>query len=165
VDTRRKKFLKDKDIKNEHATAKPYGEWLKKSLVFIEDFTDPNIADEVIIEPTSLIREQIAFGYNEEELTMIIEPMVNTHKEPIFSMGDDTPPSAMSAYAKPLFSYFKQLFAQVTNPPIDPIREELVMSLNTILGARPNFLGNIQRYILRCRHNDRTRNRNGLTQR
>ncbi|MBI3322909.1 MAG: glutamate synthase subunit alpha, partial [Candidatus Omnitrophica bacterium] len=71
---------------------------------------------------------------------MIIEPMAKTGKEPVFSMGDDIPLSVLSTRAKPLFTYFKQLFAQVTNPPIDPIREELVMSLNTILGSRPNML-------------------------
>ena len=96
--------------------------------------------DEVIVEPASLIRHQIAVGITQEEVQMFLEPMAKTGKEPIWSMGDDAPLSVLSTKAKPLFTYFKQLFAQVTNPPIDPIREELVMSLNTLLGARPNML-------------------------
>ena len=96
--------------------------------------------DEISVEPESLTRHQIAYGYTEEEVGMIIEPMAKTGKEPVYSMGDDAPLSVLSKKAKPLFTYFKQLFAQVTNPPIDPIREELVMSLNTLLGARPNLL-------------------------
>ncbi len=96
--------------------------------------------DEVVAAPGTLLQHQIAFGYTQEELQMIIEPMAKTGKEPVFSMGDDVPLSVLSSKPKPLFTYFKQLFAQVTNPPIDPIREELVMSLNTILGARPSIL-------------------------
>ena len=140
VDTKRKALLRNEEIKREYASAKPYADWVKKSLVPLTDILNGNIADEVIVEPTTLTRHQIAFGYTDEELHMIIEPMAKTGKEPIWSMGDDTPLSVLSSRPKPLFTYFKQLFAQVTNPPIDPIREELVMSLNTLLGARPNPL-------------------------
>ena len=140
VDTKRKRLLKDAEIKREYASSHPHSEWVERSLVPIERILNGAIADEVVVEPHSLTRHQIAFGYTDEELLMIIEPVVKTGKEPVFSMGDDTPLSVLSTKAKSLFTYFKQLFAQVTNPPIDPIREELVMSLNTILGARPNPL-------------------------
>ena len=140
VDTARKRLLHDDEIKRQYASARPYAAWVHQSLLPLEQLTNGTVADEVVVEPETLTRHQIAFGYTEEELRMIIEPMVKTGKEPIWSMGDDTPLSVLSARPKPLFTYFKQLFAQVTNPPIDPIREELVMSLNTVLGARPNPL-------------------------
>ncbi|MBI3996179.1 MAG: glutamate synthase large subunit [Candidatus Omnitrophica bacterium] len=151
VDTKRKQLLKNDAIKHEYAAAKPYRDWVEKSLVSIEHIVNSHIADEVIVEPTSLMQHQVAFGYTDEELHMIIEPMVKTGKEPIWSMGDDAPLSVLSSKPKSLFTYFKQLFAQVTNPPIDPIREELVMSLNTVLGTRPNPLeeGPAQKRMLR----------------
>ncbi|PIQ83467.1 MAG: glutamate synthase large subunit [Candidatus Omnitrophica bacterium CG11_big_fil_rev_8_21_14_0_20_63_9] len=140
VDTKRKRLLRNDELKREYASVKPYAEWVKQSVVPVQEILNGNIADEVIVEPESLTRHQIAFGYTNEELQMVIEPMVKSGKEAIWSMGDDAPLSALSGKPKPLFTYFKQLFAQVTNPPIDPIREELVMSLNTILGARANLL-------------------------
>ncbi len=140
VDTRRKRLLRNEEIKQELAAAKPYRDWVEKSLLPIDKIIDGPIADEVTVEPETLTRHQIAFGYTDEELSMVIEPMAKTGKENIWSMGDDAPLSVLSAKAKPLFTYFKQLFAQVTNPPIDPIREELVMSLNTVFGARANLL-------------------------
>ena len=141
VDTARKQLLTNEAIKQVYATARPYAEWVAKSLVPLKALPNGGAAEEdVSVEPSTLLRHQIAFGYTSEELGMIIEPMAKTGKEPIFSMGDDVPLSVLSNKAKPLFTYFKQLFAQVTNPPIDPIREELVMSLNTLLGSRPNML-------------------------
>ncbi len=141
VDTARKQLLKNHEIRRLYAKARPYPEWVEKSIVPFETvLTHDPIEDEILTDATTLIRHQMAFGYTEEELDMIIEPMVKTSKEPVFSMGDDVPLSVLSKKPKALFTYFKQLFAQVTNPPIDPIREELVMSLNTLLGARPNML-------------------------
>ena len=140
VDTRRKKLLRNEEVKREYAAVKPYGEWVQKSLITVDKILNANIADEVIVEPNTLTQHQIAFGCTEEEITMVIEPVAKLGKEPIWSMGDDAPLSVLSSKPKPLFTYFKQLFAQVTNPPIDPIREELVMSLNTLIGARPNAL-------------------------
>jgi len=140
VDTTRKQLLRNDQIKHSYGAAKPYAEWVEQSLVPIEKLLNGHVADEVNIEPAALTRHQMAFGYTEEELHMVIEPMAKTGKEPIWSMGDDAPLSVLSNKPKPLFTYFKQLFAQVTNPPIDPIREELVMSLNTVFGARPNPL-------------------------
>jgi glutamate synthase (NADPH/NADH) large chain/glutamate synthase (ferredoxin) len=140
VDTQRRRLLHDGEVKREYAGAHPHSEWVAQGVVPIERLLDGVAGDEVIAAPETLLRAQIAFGYTQEELQMIIEPMAKSGKEPIFSMGDDAPLSVLSAKPKPLFTYFKQLFAQVTNPPIDPIREELVMSLNTILGARPGIL-------------------------
>ncbi|MBI3321089.1 MAG: glutamate synthase large subunit, partial [Candidatus Omnitrophica bacterium] len=140
VDTKRQRLLRNDEIKHEYAKAHPYAEWVKRSLVPLTEILNGNIADEVLVESQSLIRRQIAYGYTDEELSMILEPMAKTGKEPIFSMGDDAPLAVLSERPRPLFAYFKQLFAQVTNPPIDPIREELVMSLNTVLGQRPNLL-------------------------
>jgi hypothetical protein len=96
--------------------------------------------------PQWLTRVQAAFGYTNEELTVIVRPMANDGKEPTGSMGDDTPLAILSEKARPLFHYFKQRFAQVTNPPIDPLRETFVMSLTTRLGARLNLLAESARH-------------------
>jgi len=141
VDTSRKQLLKNDTIKRDYAKAKPYAAWVEQSLVPIEALLNGNpLVESETVDSATLLRRQIAFGYTDEELDMIIEPMAKSGKEPVFSMGDDIPLSVLSTRPKPLASYFKQLFAQVTNPPIDPIREELVMSLNTLLGSRPNML-------------------------
>ncbi|MBI3324031.1 MAG: glutamate synthase large subunit [Candidatus Omnitrophica bacterium] len=141
VDTAAKQLLKNEQIKRRYASAKPYAQWLKQSIVPLQQFVNGFAVDgQVGIDPTELLGLQVAFGYTDEEWRMIIEPMAKSGKEPIFSMGDDAPLSVLSEKPKPLATYFKQLFAQVTNPPIDPIREELVMSLNTLLGERPNML-------------------------
>lgn len=92
---------------------------------------------------TELIRRQLQFGYTSEEMVVVLRPMVTDAKEPVGSMGDDTPPAAMSQLPRPLFNYFKQRFAEVTNPPIDPLREELVMSLRMLLGRRANVLSEV----------------------
>jgi len=89
---------------------------------------------------TDLIRRQLSFGYTSEEMVVVLRPMVTDAKEPVGAMGDDTPPAAMSELPRPLFNYLKQRFAEVTNPPIDPLREELVMSLRMLLGPRANLL-------------------------
>jgi glutamate synthase domain-containing protein 2/glutamate synthase domain-containing protein 1/glutamate synthase domain-containing protein 3 len=152
VDTKRRRLLRNLETKREYAAAAPYAEWVERSAAPLEAVVDGAMADEVTVEPESLTRRQIAYGITEEEVSMIIEPMAKTGKEPVWSMGDDAPLSVLSAKPKPLVTYFKQLFAQVTNPPIDPIREELVMSLNTLLGARPNLLddGPAPRRMLRA---------------
>lgn len=89
----------------------------------------------------NILDRQQAFGYTQEDIKFIISPMVKSSEEAVGSMGNDTPLSVLSDQAKQLYTYFKQLFAQVTNPPIDPIREELVMSLVSFIGPRPNLLG------------------------
>jgi glutamate synthase (NADPH/NADH) large chain/glutamate synthase (ferredoxin) len=141
VDTKRHQLLRNEAIKREYASAKPYAEWVSQSVMQLDQVGAAAAgADEVVATPSALRQQQRVFGYTDEELQMVIEPMLKTGKEAIWSMGDDTPLSVLSAKNKTLYTYFKQLFAQVTNPPIDPIREELVMSLNTVLGARPNPL-------------------------
>ncbi|MBI4353650.1 MAG: glutamate synthase large subunit, partial [Candidatus Omnitrophica bacterium] len=141
VDTARKRMFSSTEVKRAYASLRPYAQWIAKSLLPIDSLVNGTpIAEDVLVERSTLLRNQLAFGYTEEELGMIVEPMAKTGKEPVWSMGDDIPLSVLSSKPKPLATYFKQLFAQVTNPPIDPIREELVMSLNTVLGARPNLL-------------------------
>jgi glutamate synthase (NADPH/NADH) large chain len=137
VDTVQGRIIDDEEIKGELASAHPYGEWVDGGLVPLE--TLPSRAREV---PThsSLVRRQQAFGYTEEELTLLLEPMARTGAEPIGSMGNDAPLAPLSAEQRPLYDYFSQLFAQVTNPPLDAIREELVTSLGTHLGSEPNLL-------------------------
>ncbi|MFQ5542247.1 MAG: glutamate synthase central domain-containing protein, partial [Candidatus Binatia bacterium] len=140
VDTARGKLLRNGEIKSEVARQKPYGKWLKNNL-FRVDSLRLNQGDPCsTMEAVELVRYQKAFGYSEEELEVIISPMVTTAKEPVGSMGDDTPLSVLSKRPRLLYTYFKQLFAQVTNPPIDSLREELVMSLNTSLGHRLDLL-------------------------
>jgi len=139
VDTAAKRLLTNEDIKRRYAHAKPYAEWVEQSIIPVGTlFNGAHAEEDTSVPASTLLSHQVAFGYNDEELSMIIEPMVKTAKEAIYSMGDDAPLSVLSAKPKQLATYFKQLFAQVTNPPIDPLREELVMSLNTLLGQRPN---------------------------
>ncbi|GGS36865.1 glutamate synthase large subunit [Actinokineospora fastidiosa] len=137
VDTAQGRIIDDEEIKGELAAAHPYGEWVERGLVRLESL--PAREREV---PThdSLVRRQQAFGYTEEELALLLEPMARTGAEPIGSMGNDAPLAPLSSDQRPLYDYFSQLFAQVTNPPLDAIREELVTSLGTQLGAEPNLL-------------------------
>ncbi len=93
------------------------------------------------LDVLELTQQQVAFGYSSEELDMVLKPMVKDGQEALGSMGDDTPLAVLSLQPRLLYTYFKQLFAQVTNPPIDPIREKLVMSLATVMGWRRNLLG------------------------
>ena len=139
VDTAQGRLLRDEEIKALLARRKPYGEWLKANLLRLEELALPDSAAE---EPDILTntQRQLAFGYSTEELEMVLKPMVHTSAEAVGSMGDDTPLAVLSLQPRLLYTYFKQLFAQVTNPPIDPIREKLVMSLNVVLGWRRNLL-------------------------
>ena len=120
------------------ATAHPYKEWLKRTQIVLEDLK-PVQARESRTDVSLLDRQQ-AFGYTQEDLKLLMQPMAVTGQEAVGSMGTDTPISALSDKPKLLYTYFKQNFAQVTNPPIDPIREELVMSLVSFIGPRPNIL-------------------------
>jgi glutamate synthase (NADPH/NADH) large chain/glutamate synthase (ferredoxin) len=140
VDTTRGKLLRNDEIKKEIARQKPYGEWLKENLLRADSLGLNQGEPRSTIEPVELVRHQKAFGYAEEELEVIISPMIVEAKEPVGSMGDDTPLSVLSKRPRLLYTYFKQLFAQVTNPPIDSLREELVMSLNTAVGYRRSLL-------------------------
>ena len=137
VDTAQGRIVEDDEIKDQLATAQPYGEWLQAGLVRLEDLP----AREHIVYPhASVQRRQRAFGYTEEEVRLLISPMARSGTEPIGSMGSDTPIAVLSRRPRLLFDYFSQLFAQVTNPPLDAIREELVTSLSGSIGPEHNLL-------------------------
>ena len=142
IDLEQGRIIEDEEIKRDLAGAAPYAEWLKQTQVKLEELPDllgqspppPN-------DPAVLLDRQQAFGYTQEDLSFFLEPMARAGDDPVGSMGTDTPIAVLSNRSKLLFDYFKQNFAQVTNPPIDPIREELVMSLVSMIGPRPNLLG------------------------
>ena len=137
VDLQTKEILRNWDIKQRVAKAKPYGEWVKQYRTTIEP---QDSEGELQLDSDELIRQQTAFGYTAEDVEMIIQSMAIQGKEPTYCMGDDIPLAVFSNKAHLLYDYFKQRFAQVTNPPIDPLRESLVMSLSMQLGARGNLL-------------------------
>ena len=137
VDIEAGRIIEDEEIKNALAESAPYSEWLHAGIVRLSELP----AREHIIYPhSSVLRRQRAFGYTEEELRVIITPMAKSGAEPIGSMGTDTPIAALSSKPRLLFDYFSQLFAQVTNPPLDAIREELVTSLGGSIGPEHNLL-------------------------
>jgi glutamate synthase domain-containing protein 2/glutamate synthase domain-containing protein 1/glutamate synthase domain-containing protein 3 len=138
VDLEQGRIVGDEEIKETMAARRPYREWLRQSLVKLEDLP-PAPASHNGHPATSLLELQNAFGYTIEELKMLLAPMALNGQEPVGSMGTDTPLAVLSDKSPLLFNYFKQLFAQVTNPPVDPIREELVMSAETTLGAERNL--------------------------
>ena len=138
IDLEKGKIIADEDIKTELAAAHPYREWLQRTQIVLEDLK-PVQAREARGD-VSLLNKQQSFGYTQEDVKVIMPPMAVTGQEAVGSMGTDTPISALSDKSKLLYTYFKQNFAQVTNPPIDPIREELVMSLVSFIGPRPNIL-------------------------
>src|SRR3974390_2966285 len=137
VDLDQGRLIPDEEIKSQLAQSHPYKEWLERTQIVLEDL--PPASEAAPISNLSLLDRQQMFGYTQEDLKILMTPMAATGEEAIGSMGNDTPISALSDRAKLLFTYFKQNFAQVTNPPIDPIREELVMSLVSIIGPRPNL--------------------------
>ncbi|MEI8394583.1 MAG: glutamate synthase large subunit [Rhodospirillaceae bacterium] len=141
VDLQEGRIIDDAELKAGMAKAKPYREWLARSEFILEELpARPMAAAPPRPETASLLDRQQAFGYTQEDLAMILDPMSANGEEPVGSMGADTPLSVLSDKTKLLYTYFKQCFAQVTNPPIDPIREELVMSLVSLIGPRPNLL-------------------------
>jgi glutamate synthase (NADPH/NADH) large chain len=130
-------LIPDDEIKAELAKSHPYRKWLDNTQIVLEEMADAPA--KAARSNLSLLDRQQAFGYSQEDLSVLMTPMASTGEEAAGSMGTDTPLSALSNKPKSLFTYFKQNFAQVTNPPIDPIREELVMSLVSIIGPRPNL--------------------------
>jgi glutamate synthase (NADPH/NADH) large chain len=138
IDLQKGRIVSDEEIKGELAAAHPYAEWVKNTQIVLEDLK-PVVARETRSDVSLLDRQQ-AFGYTQEDLKLLMQPMAVTGQEAVGSMGTDTPLSALSEKSKLLYTYFKQNFAQVTNPPIDPIREEAVMSLVSFIGPRPNLL-------------------------
>jgi glutamate synthase (NADPH/NADH) large chain len=136
------RIIEDEEIKAKLAEEEPYQKWLDQAQYMLKDL---DVIEEVLDElpplTTSLLDRQQAFGYTQEDLSRFLEPMAMNADDPIGSMGTDTPIPVLSDKSRLLYDYFKQNFAQVTNPPIDPIREELVMSLVSMIGPRPNLLG------------------------
>ncbi len=137
VDMEQGRIVSDEEIKEEITGRQPYGEWLDKHLVRFEDLQEPSQV--FLADFDTLVTRQQAFGYSEEDLKVILAPMAGDGKEPLGSMGDDTPPAVLSSRPRLLYDYFRQLFAQVTNPPIDPFREKLVTSVQTTLGAEQDL--------------------------
>lgn len=137
VDTAEHRIVEDDEIKAELAARHPYREWLEGGIIELEDLPE---REHVVHTHASVTRRQQTFGYTEEELRLVLAPMARTGAEPIGSMGTDTPIAALSDRPRLLFDYFTQLFAQVTNPPLDAIREELVTSLISPLGPQGNLL-------------------------
>ncbi len=137
IDTQQGRIVSDEELKDTLAAINPYQKWLDNTQMVLEDL--PEMAGTSWKTPTSLLDRQQAFGYSQEDIKLIMAPMAATGQEAIGSMGNDSPIAAMSDRSKLLYNYFKQKFAQVTNPPIDPIREEHVMSLVSFIGPRPNL--------------------------
>ncbi len=137
VDTEGGRIVEDDEIKGALAAEHPYGEWLHAGAVDLQDLPD---REHVVHTPASVERRQQTFGYTEEELRLLITPMARAGAEPIGSMGTDSPIAVLSERPRLLFDYFTQLFAQVTNPPLDAIREELVTSLGSLIGPEQNPL-------------------------
>ena len=141
VDTEQGRIIDDEEIKAQIVTSKPYRSWLTQCRVSLDELPEPlNVSQPD--HPTLRQRQQV-FGYTVEEIKMVLSPMGINGEEPVSSMGTDTPLAVLSNRPQLLPKYFKQLFAQVTNPPIDPIREQLVMSLVTNIGPKPNLTAEI----------------------
>ena len=139
VDLEKGRIVDDKELKDTLAAAKPYREWIERIRVKLDDVESDKLQPER--SAVSLLDRQQAFAYTQEDIKFLMTPMAVNGEEPVGSMGNDTPLAVLSNKNKTLYHYFKQLFAQVTNPPIDPIREELVMSLVSFIGPKPNLLG------------------------
>ena len=139
VDLEKGRIIDDKELKDTLSAAKPYREWMERIRIRLDDVeTDRQQPERSSV---SLLDRQQSFAYTQEDLKFIMAPMGANGEEPIGSMGNDSPLAVLSDKSKTLYHYFKQLFAQVTNPPIDPIREELVTSLVSFIGPKPNLLG------------------------
>ncbi len=137
VDTEQGRIIGDEEIKQTLADTAPYGDWLQEGLLHLDD-----LPDRFLLTPqhSSVVKRQRTFGYTEEELKILLAPMARTGAEPIGSMGTDTPIAVLSQRPRLIFDYFAQLFAQVTNPPLDAIREELVTSTSSVVGPEGNVL-------------------------
>jgi glutamate synthase (NADPH/NADH) large chain len=139
VDLEAGRIVDDQELKDTLARAKPYREWIERIRIKLDDLPEPQRKREPALEP--VLDRQQAFAYTQEDIKFILTPIGTNGEEPVGSMGNDSPLAVLSNKNKTLYHYFKQLFAQVTNPPIDAIREELVMSLVSFIGPKPNLLG------------------------
>jgi glutamate synthase (NADPH/NADH) large chain len=152
VDTEQKRLISDEEVKEQLASRQPYGQWVKENQITLDDLPNPTR-----VQPTdheTILMRQRAFGYTDEDLKTILLPSALHAQEPVGSMGIDTPLACLSDKPQLLFNYFKQAFAQVTNPAIDPIREDLVMSLNSYIGREGNILEETPKncHTLKLRH-------------
>jgi len=137
IDLEQGRIIDDEELKNQFAFAKPYRQWIENVRIRLDSI---EVKAEAPAASESLLDRQQAFGTTQEDIKFLLAPMATAGEEAIGSMGNDSPLAVLSDKNKPLFNYFKQLFAQVTNPPIDPIREAIVMSLNSFIGPKPNLL-------------------------
>ncbi|WP_088154906.1 glutamate synthase-related protein [Achromobacter xylosoxidans] len=140
IDLEQGRIIDDAEIKLQLANNRPYRQWIERLQIKLESLPAPRQAAVATQSSVSLLDRQQAFGWTQEDYKFILEPMATTGEEVIGSMGNDAPLAVLSDRAKPFYNYFRQLFAQVTNPPIDPIREQLVMSLVSFIGPKPNLL-------------------------
>ncbi len=138
IDLEKGRIIDDAELKQNMATEEPYRKWIEESRVFLTELPEAKTLPKI---KSALLDAQQAFGYSQEDLKFVLEPMIKNGEEATGSMGADVALPVLSSKNKSLYLYFKQLFAQVTNPPIDPIREEIVMSLTSFIGPKPNLLG------------------------
>jgi len=151
IDTHEARIINDSEIKDTVAASKPYSKWLKDGMLELDDLPRVSTFEHQSDDLVSLLK---VFNYSREDLKFILKPMAEKGKEPVGSMGNDTPHAVLSNKPQLLFTYFKQLFAQVTNPPIDPIREEIVMSMESYLGAQENLLSESDKHCRKLRMKD-----------
>ncbi|MCF6149033.1 MAG: glutamate synthase large subunit [Candidatus Kuenenia sp.] len=149
VDLQQARIVPDNEIKAKVSRQSPYRRWLKENLIELRGLLDPSELPE--IDPNTLHIQQHAFGYTDEDINVLISPMASRGQEPIGAMGNDTSLAVLSDKPQLLFHYFKQLFAQVTNPPIDPLREELVMSLMNFMGKKQGLLGESPKHCMQIK--------------
>jgi glutamate synthase (NADPH/NADH) large chain len=138
IDLEAGRIIEDKELKDTYANAKPYSAWIKSVRIKLDELKA--VEEPPVNAGANLLDRQQAFGYTQEDIKTVLAVMAKNGEEAIGSMGNDSPLAVMSNKNKTLYHYFKQLFAQVTNPPIDPIREAMVMSLVSFIGPRPNLL-------------------------
>ncbi len=140
IDLHLGRIIDDEEIKSQLANARPYQQWIERLRIKLETLPAVVTSEPATASTTSLLDRQQAFGWTQEDYTYVLEPMAASGEEVTGSMGNDSPLAVLSNRSKPFYNYFRQLFAQVTNPPIDPIREQLVMSLVSFIGPKPNLL-------------------------
>src|SRR5690606_7224543 len=127
-------LIRDADLKSDVASRRPYRQWLKKQRVELSELIEHHTVEPPRVTGEALLEQMQAFGYTTETMQFMLLPMINAKKDPIHSMGDDASLACLSDKPRLLYDYFKQLFAQVTNPPVDSIREEVIMSLECYIG-------------------------------
>jgi glutamate synthase domain-containing protein 2/glutamate synthase domain-containing protein 3 len=140
IDTEQGRIIDDGELKEQLAKSHPYKEWIKRIRIKLDELPGEKTAAGGARSDVPMLDRQQAFGYTQEDLKVLLAPMAADGEEPTGSMGNDAALPVLSSKNKPLYNYFKQLFAQVTNPPIDPIREQMVMSLVSFIGPKPNLL-------------------------